>query len=367
MKFFIGYLLVMNLTGFLSMVIDKRLAVKQARRISERALLVIAAAGGSIGSLCGMYLVRHKTRKRKFTIGIPVIIFCQAALIITLFAVHRRENTRPSAAVSTELDRILSLDDKTISSFIDYQILTGHEEASSGASSLSPAAAEAVHLFFNDFSYRILDEREEKQEADVDAEIHILDTRALAHDLRLSLTSSSIDLDDALSSSSQDLNEYFELLAETLRTHQYDLITTTASFHLNRVDGKWIIDINEKLQDEIVGGFGTWLTDPELVTPDEILEIYLTKFGELDAEGWIRYFNMDDFFATGSAIASDLDKAYAQRISEDFAWKIGGVERMPDGSCLIDTEITSVDLPSVMETYNGKLTAYAKTTEMFQN
>ena len=363
MKFFIGYLLVMNLTGFLSMIIDKRLAVKHARRISERALLVIAAAGGSIGSLCGMYLVRHKTLKRKFTVGIPAIIFVQAALIITLFAVHRRENTRPSAAVSTELDRILSLDDKTISNFIDYQILTGHEEASMEASSLSPAAAEAVHLFFDDFSYKILDEREEDKEADVDVEIHILDTRTLAHDLRLSLASSSIDLNDTLSSTSEDLNDYFELLADTLRTHQYDSITTMAYFHLNRTDGKWIIDINEKLQDEIVGGFGTWLTDPDLVSPDEVLEIYLAKFGELDGDGWIRYFDMNDFFATGSTASSDLDKVYAQRISEDFAWKIGGVEGLPNGSSMIDVEITSVDLPSVMQTYKDKLAAYGKTSE----
>ena len=364
MKYFVGYLLVMNLTGFLSMIIDKRLAVKHKWRISERALLVIAAAGGSIGSLCGMYLVRHKTQKRKFTIGIPVIIFLQAVVIILLFAVHQKENSRPSAAVSTELDRILELDDKTISSFIDYQILTGPEEISSDDSPLSPSAAEAVHLFFDGYSYKILDEREEKAQADVDVEIRILDTRALAHDLRLSLTSSMIDLSGASSSDTGDgLNDYFELLADTLSNNQYDMITTTAAFHLNRIDGKWIIDTDAKLQDEIVGGFETWLTDPGLVKPDEVLSIYLDKFDELDADGWIRYLNMNDFFATGSSAASDLDRAYAERISKDFAWEIGGEETNPDGSCSIDVQITSVDMPSVVETYEDKLTSYAKTTE----
>ena len=354
----------MNLTGFLSMIIDKHRARKNAWRISERTLLIIAAAGGSIGSLCGMYLVRHKTQKRKFTIGIPLIIALQATLIILLFALHRRENTRPSAAVSTELDRIRQLDDRTISNFIDYQILTGREEAVTDNTALSPAALKAVHLFFSDFSYEITNEHEEKKEADVDVLIHLLDTRALAHDLRLSLTSSMIDLNETSPQTWADLGTYFELLADTLETHQYESITTSATFHLDKIDGNWVIDIDEQLQDEIVGGFGTWLTDPDLIAPDEILAIYLEKFGDLDADGWIRYFNMNDFFATGStAKATQLDRTYAQRISSDFAWKIGSQELNEDGSCSIDVDITSVDLPAAAAVYEGKLTAYARTSE----
>ena len=40
----------------------------------------IAAIGGSIGCLCGMYTVRHKTRHLKFTLGIPAILAAQLLL-----------------------------------------------------------------------------------------------------------------------------------------------------------------------------------------------------------------------------------------------------------------------------------------------
>ena len=36
--------------------------------------MTVAALGGSVGSLLGMYTVRHKTKHPKFTIGIPLLL-----------------------------------------------------------------------------------------------------------------------------------------------------------------------------------------------------------------------------------------------------------------------------------------------------
>ncbi|MDA3961363.1 MAG: DUF1294 domain-containing protein [Planctomycetota bacterium] len=48
------------------MGIDKRRARRQVDRISEWHLLVPVLLGGAPGSLAGMLLFRHKTRKRSF-------------------------------------------------------------------------------------------------------------------------------------------------------------------------------------------------------------------------------------------------------------------------------------------------------------
>ena len=76
------YLIIINAVGFLLMLADKRKARQGAWRIPEATLLGTAALGGSIGVLAGMYLVRHKTRHLKFTIGVPLILFVQIALAI---------------------------------------------------------------------------------------------------------------------------------------------------------------------------------------------------------------------------------------------------------------------------------------------
>ena len=82
MDWILLYLLTINAAGFLSMLLDKHKARKNLWRIPESTLLTIALLGGSIGSLVGMYLVRHKTKHLKFTLGIPLILIGQILLAL---------------------------------------------------------------------------------------------------------------------------------------------------------------------------------------------------------------------------------------------------------------------------------------------
>lgn len=74
------YLLLINAVGFSIMLYDKYLAKNNLWRIPEKTLFGIAAFGGSVGCLLGMYTVRHKTKHLKFTIGIPVILAVQIGI-----------------------------------------------------------------------------------------------------------------------------------------------------------------------------------------------------------------------------------------------------------------------------------------------
>lgn len=80
MEYFILYLLIINAIAFLLMLIDKQKARKKKWRIKEATLMGVAALGGSIGALAGMYTFRHKTLHKKFTLGIPAILVGQLAL-----------------------------------------------------------------------------------------------------------------------------------------------------------------------------------------------------------------------------------------------------------------------------------------------
>lgn len=84
MKYFLLYLLLINAVGFSLMLIDKWKAKHNRWRIPEATLMTVAALGGSVGSLLGMYTVRHKTKHIKFTVGIPLILVAQIALAIYL-------------------------------------------------------------------------------------------------------------------------------------------------------------------------------------------------------------------------------------------------------------------------------------------
>ena len=83
-KLILIYLLIVNALGFLLMLVDKRKAQKNLWRIPESTLLLIAAIGGSIGSLAGMYKFRHKTKHWQFVIGMPAILIAQIVLVYLL-------------------------------------------------------------------------------------------------------------------------------------------------------------------------------------------------------------------------------------------------------------------------------------------
>ena len=86
MKLLLYYLLIINAAGLLLMLVDKWKAKKNRWRVRESTLLLIAALGGSVGSLLGMYLFRHKTRHLKFTLGIPLILAAQCFVVVLVMA-----------------------------------------------------------------------------------------------------------------------------------------------------------------------------------------------------------------------------------------------------------------------------------------
>ena len=80
MKQILLYLIAINVVAFLVYGLDKWKAKRDAWRISETTLLLLAAAGGSVGALLGMQIFRHKTKHVKFTVGVPAILLVQVAL-----------------------------------------------------------------------------------------------------------------------------------------------------------------------------------------------------------------------------------------------------------------------------------------------
>ena len=86
MKFLFIYLIIINLITVIITIHDKRAAVKGTWRVKENTLLLISALGGSPAMYLTMLLIRHKTQKPKFMLGIPMILI--AELIIIYLVLH---------------------------------------------------------------------------------------------------------------------------------------------------------------------------------------------------------------------------------------------------------------------------------------
>lgn len=77
----LGAYLAVNLAAFVLMGLDKWKAARGAWRIGEGTLFGFALLGGALGATAGMLLFHHKTRKRYFAYGLPLLAIAQLLIL----------------------------------------------------------------------------------------------------------------------------------------------------------------------------------------------------------------------------------------------------------------------------------------------
>lgn len=84
-KIILIYFAFINIFSAVITVIDKRNAIKGKRRIPEDFLLTTGLIGGAFAEYITMKAIRHKTRHKKFMIGLPLEFLLQ---IFTLALIY---------------------------------------------------------------------------------------------------------------------------------------------------------------------------------------------------------------------------------------------------------------------------------------
>ncbi len=70
-------LLIIEAVSVLLTVYDKAVAGHHRRRVPEQLFFILALLGGSLFMYLTMLLIRHKTKHKRFMLGLPVIIIAQ--------------------------------------------------------------------------------------------------------------------------------------------------------------------------------------------------------------------------------------------------------------------------------------------------
>ena len=63
---------------------DKRKSKRNSFRTPESVLFLLALMGGSVGSILGMFIFRHKTKHWYFVVGMPLILIAQIGLVVAI-------------------------------------------------------------------------------------------------------------------------------------------------------------------------------------------------------------------------------------------------------------------------------------------
>ncbi len=84
-KAFLIYFAFISAFAVITTIIDKRNAIKGKRRISEDFLLTIGLIGGALGEYITMKAIHHKTKHKKFMIGLPIEFILQITAVILIY------------------------------------------------------------------------------------------------------------------------------------------------------------------------------------------------------------------------------------------------------------------------------------------
>ena len=75
------YLIIINLIAIVITAHDKLAAIRQRRRVPEKTLMLISVLGGAPAMYLTMLVIRHKTRKPLFMIGIPLVFILELVVL----------------------------------------------------------------------------------------------------------------------------------------------------------------------------------------------------------------------------------------------------------------------------------------------
>ncbi|MBS6627480.1 MAG: DUF1294 domain-containing protein [Clostridiales bacterium] len=84
------YFCAVNALSAILTIADKSFAKRQKWRIRESTLILVAVLGGSPAEYIVMRIIHHKTRHKKFMIGLPLIFLIQLTIVLVFLYFYKQ-------------------------------------------------------------------------------------------------------------------------------------------------------------------------------------------------------------------------------------------------------------------------------------
>ena len=292
------------------------------------------------------------------------ILFILLAVPINSSCSHKNESDVKSV-VRNELDQLKNLDSETTQKYIPYTEL--FPDATENTD-LTDEINETFSLFFRKFNYKISDVivGTANHSATVSVKLTTIDSKVLARDfkaelLRTQITESAQAQKGNIKDSSRSLEAHYLILNHLLNTNDYDTAETDCNIQLvntgNDKKEKWKIQRTNSLEDDLVGGLIADLANPDILSPEDTLTVYLDTLQKLDLKEMTSYLGVVNIMNTSDTAKNSIASALAEQIHKNFNYVIKSSSE--NGyNATVTTEITTFDSDSILADYQEKLDKY---------
>lgn len=285
-------------------------------------------------------------------------------ILLSVFLCSCSQSAKAHAekAIKKDLDLLKNLDSETTMQYISYQELFPDSDDST---KLSADIKEVFSLFFQNFDYKILGISVDSDEKNASAQLKLttLDAKALASDF----VSASLQEEILETASGKEndngnsLEQRYLLLYKLLKNNTYSSAERNTSIQLNNLGSSsepdWEITHSSSLENELVGGLITYLSDPDLVPPAETLTVYLKTLQEMDVKQMANYLGLDSILNTSDSAKNAIASALMEQFHSCFNYKISSTS-VSGYLAEVDAELTTFDSNSILTQYEKELNTY---------
>ena len=285
-------------------------------------------------------------------------------ILLSVFLCSCSQSAKAHAekAIKKDLDLLKNLDSETTMQYISYQELFSDSDDST---KLSADIKEVFSLFFQNFDYKILGISVDSDEKNASAQLKLttLDAKALASDF----VSASLQEEILETASGKEndngnsLEQRYLLLYKLLKNNTYSSAERNTSIQLNNLGSSsepdWEITHSSSLENDLVGGLITYLSDPDLVPPAETLTVYLKTLQEMDVKQMANYLGLDSILNTSDSAKNAIASALMEQFHSCFNYKISSTS-VSGYLAEVDAELTTFDSNSILTQYEKELNTY---------
>lgn len=285
-------------------------------------------------------------------------------ILLSVFLCSCSQSAKAHAekVIKKDLDLLKNLDSETTMQYISYQELFPDSDDST---KLSADIKEVFSLFFQNFDYKILGISVDSDEKNASAQLKLttLDAKALASDF----VSASLQEEILETASGKEndngnsLEQRYLLLYKLLKNNTYSSAERNTSIQLNNLGSSsepdWEITHSSSLENDLVGGLITYLSDPDLVPPAETLTVYLKTLQEMDVKQMANYLGLDSILNTSDSAKNAIASALMEQFHSCFNYKISSTS-VSGYLAEVDAELTTFDSNSILTQYEKELNTY---------
>lgn len=305
----------------------------------------------------------------KITKGLlPFLLFILMSVTLLTGCSHV-DKTDVEAVITNELDLLKNLDSDTTQKYVSYKELFPDttEEIQ-----LSNEVKEVFSLFFQDFDYKILDIDVDNdiKEASVSLRLSTLDAKTLAKDyaeasLEAAILKAAASDTQSTEETTDSLEERYLILDSLLKENKYETVTRDCTMtlqHNSSDHDEWEIQRSHSLENDLVGGLISYLSDNDILSPEETLTVYLNTLKSMDTRQMGDYLGIESLLNTSDSDKNSIASALVEQVHQNFDFKITDCDTQ-GYTATISTTITTFDSTAILNTFSQEQDTYLSSAD----